>query len=91
MENVDWTHRGEYMSTRHGVTVAQAMQALADPDAVTYDPDPASRSGASVRVIGYSADAQAVLTVILVRHDGRVYGSNGWRSNQRDLRTYREL
>jgi hypothetical protein len=90
VEEVDWTHRADYMLARHGVTVAEATEALGDPAAVTFDPDPASRSGQSIRVIGWSATAGAVLTIILARHAGVIYGSNGWRSNPADLRAYIE-
>jgi hypothetical protein len=36
------------------ITVAQAEQAINDPDAITYDPDPNSQSGQSIRIVGYS-------------------------------------
>ena len=39
---------------------------MADPDAVWLDPGPASGSGLSVRVIGYSLSAHAVLSVVLL-------------------------
>lgn len=49
-----------------------------------------------MRVIGYSATAGAVLTVILVdsaadpdeESDGDWWGANAWRANQRDRRLY---
>ncbi len=61
-------------------------------------PDPASRSGHAVRVMGYSPSAGAVLTVILVnaeadpdeRPDGSWWGSNAWPANERDQRRYGE-
>lgn len=56
----------------------------------------ASRSGHSVRVIGYSGTAHAVLTVILVdpavdaseHPDGEWWGSNAWVANDQDRRLY---
>ena len=59
-------------------------------------PDPASRSGHSVRVIGYSMSAREVLTVILVdadvdveeRPDGEWWGSNAWMASAPDRRLY---
>lgn len=35
---VDWGKRGDYIA-KHGVTAAQASEALTDPDAVVFDPD----------------------------------------------------
>ncbi len=49
---VDWSQRGEYVA-KHGITVEQANEALADPDAVTIVPDPASITGRGVRTIGF--------------------------------------
>lgn len=86
---VDWSYRSGYIA-KHGVTVAEANEALADPRAVTYSPDPASLSGVSDRTIGFSAGANAILTVITVTEDGAVYGVNCWRSNPRDQARYRE-
>lgn len=41
------------MWDRHKVTVSEANEALDDVDAVWFDPDPKSKSGQSIRVIGY--------------------------------------
>ena len=86
----DWRHRGEYMQRRHGVTVEQANEALADPEALVFDPDYASRSGRSVRTIGYSPAAGRLLTVITVSDGGVVHGVNGWPANDVDRRRYEE-
>ncbi|MGH3501257.1 MAG: hypothetical protein ACRDQA_10280 [Nocardioidaceae bacterium] len=66
---VDWSRRAEYVHARHGIDSAWANEAVADEHAVWLVPDPASRSGQAVRVIGYSPTAGAVLSVILVRAD----------------------
>lgn len=67
------------------------MRRSNDIDAVWFDPDPASRSSRSVRVIGYSHSRRAVLTVILVRRgEGTYYGANGGESNPAYQRRYRE-
>lgn len=63
---VDWSKRAEYIRSRHAVEPTWANEALEDDHAVWLQPDPASRSGHSVRVVGYSTSAQQVLTVILV-------------------------
>lgn len=83
----DWTHRGRYMYLRHGLPPDEANAALTDPDAVTIAPDPASRSGRSIRVIGWSG--RRILTVIVVEDEGVLYGLNGWPANARDQRRYR--
>lgn len=93
---VDWSHRAEYIRSRHGVHPTWANEAVDDDHAVWLRPDPASRSGHSVRVLGYSTSAQAVLTVILVdadldpseRPEGDWWGSNAWIASPRDRRLY---
>ncbi|QQG99541.1 transposase [Mycobacteroides chelonae] len=86
---VDWSKRGEYIA-KHGTTPAQADEALGDPECVVLDPDPASKSGASRRVIGYSTTAQAVIAVILTDFEGVTYGVNAWEASDRDKRLYRQ-
>ena len=79
------------MWDNHKVATAEADEAVGDIDAVWFDPDPASRSNRSIRVIGYSHSHRAILTVILVhRGDGTSYGANGGESNPVDQRRYRE-
>ena len=85
---VDWSQRGHYIVAKRDVTADQANEALSDPNAVTIDPDYNSKSGDSVRTIGYSASAQDVLSVITVEEDGIVYGASAWKSNSRDRRYY---
>jgi uncharacterized DUF497 family protein len=91
--DVDWQHGEDHMRTGHQITVQAANEALADPDALLFDPDPKSTSGRSARVIGYSPTAAAVLVVILVRREdkpGSWWGANGWRANSTDRRIYAE-
>jgi hypothetical protein len=78
------------MAERHGATVEQADEALADPDALVFDPDYASQSGRSVRTIGWSSSAGRLLTVITVTEDDVAYGVNGWPANDIDARHYRD-
>ena len=93
---MDWSKRAEYVRSRHGVESAWADEAVEDDHAVWLVPDPASRSGHSVRVIGYSMSAREVLTVILVdadvdaeeRPDGEWWGSNAWMASAPDRRLY---
>lgn len=87
-QRVDWSHRGEYMHTRHGVTPTEANDALTDPDAVTIDPDPASLTGDSVRVIGQAHTTGRIITVIILDHEGTRYGVNGWPANTTDQKRY---
>lgn len=93
IEPIDWKHRATYMTERHGVLPEEADEAVRDVDALWFDPDPKSRSGDSVRVIGYSHTASAVLTVILVGKESGFgwYGANGWRSNSTERRMYEEV
>ncbi|MGH3695140.1 MAG: hypothetical protein ACRDRX_14330 [Pseudonocardiaceae bacterium] len=91
MSAVDWTYGAQHMWDNHKVATAEADEAIDDIDAVWFDPDPASRSSRSVRVIGFSHSRRGILTVILVRRDeGTYYGANGWESNPSDQRRYWE-
>ncbi|UQX11731.1 transposase [Candidatus Mycobacterium methanotrophicum] len=95
---VDWSKRADYIGERHGISSVWAGEAVNDRHAVRQAPDPASQSGLSVRVIGYSPAARTVLTVILIsndadpdeRPDGDCWGSNAWVSNQHDKSLYSE-
>lgn len=87
---MDWSHRDEYIRAKHDTTPKQANEALSDPLRLVLDPDPASESGRGIRIIGWSQLAHAVLTVIVLEDDGVEYGVNCWRSNERDMRWYRE-
>jgi len=86
--DVDWSHRADYMAVRHGVSANMADEALADPNALVFDPDYASQSGRSARTIGWSPSAGRLLTVITVADEGMVYGVNGWPANDVDTRRY---
>jgi hypothetical protein len=78
------------MLTRHGIEPTFANEALEDPDRVVITPDPASKSGRTVRTIGWSHTANRVITVITLIDGGRLYGVNGWVANSSDQRLYRE-
>jgi hypothetical protein len=84
---VDWSERGEFIAKRN-MTPAIADEALADPDALVLDPDPASKSGVSVRTIGFSTTFGGLVTVITVEEDGIVWGLSAWPSNDTDTRKY---
>lgn len=78
------------MRTRHGVSRAEADEALADPDAVTFDPDPASTSGQGIRVIGRARSTGRVLVIIVLVADGIRIGVNGWPANPSNRRRYEQ-
>lgn len=63
------------------------VQAAADPARVVRDPDPRSRS-AYIRIVGYSAAAGFVLTVIVDPQDWS--GVTAWKARGADLRAYLE-
>lgn len=87
---VDWSYRSDYIVRHHGVTTDQADKAMADSNAVVFDPDYNSKSGDSVRTIGDSPSFGDILTVITVEEDGVTYGVNAWKSNERDRRYYQQ-
>jgi uncharacterized DUF497 family protein len=86
----DWSYRGAYMKKKHGVTPSDASEPLRDPWRVVLEPDPSSRSGRGIRVIGETA-AGRLLSVIVMRASGVAYGVNGWDANQRDISIYLEV
>lgn len=87
-ERVDWTHGAAHMEASHGITPDVANEALGDPSRVVIDPDYNSRSGQSVRIIGFSVAADDIITVIVVVDDGIEFGANGWVSNAKDRNIY---
>lgn len=58
---VDWSKRGEYIVAKHGISTTDADEALNDPERAVLEPDPASDSGVSVRIIGWSQTAKGPL------------------------------
>lgn len=74
----------------HGVHTYEADEALADPDRVVISPDYNSRSGETVRIIGFSVSRNELLSIIVLEHEGTEYGVNGWPSNSKDRNLYRE-
>lgn len=88
-DELDWRHRRDYIA-KHDMTPQWADEAFADPNRLVLDPDPASESGRTIRVIGWSASLQTLVTVIALPDDGVIWGVNAWRSNSTDQRRYRE-
>lgn len=78
------------MLVRRGIEPTLANEALEDPDRVVITPDPASKSGRTVRTIGWSHTANRIFTVITLVDTGTLYGVNGWVANSSDQRLYRE-
>ena len=84
----DWRYSAEHISIKHGLTPIIANEALADPERLVIIPDPSSRSGESIRVIGYSPSASRLLTVIVVPADGKLWGASAWVANSVDQGRY---
>jgi hypothetical protein len=63
------------------------LEASKDPRRIVRNPDPKSRQGA-IRLIGYSASAGFVLTVIIDPAD--FAGITAWKTGGSDLRSYLE-
>lgn len=88
---IEWdTDREEHLA-RHKVTIAQAEEALADPDAVRLVPDPASMSGVGIRTVGYSASFGDLLSVLsYVDSEGVEHGTTAFRARGKFRRNYTE-
>lgn len=78
------------MRLRHRVLLAWAQEAWDDPAALVVDPDPAGQSGRTIRVIGYSPTARAVLVLILVKDEDQLVAASAWRANASHRRRYAE-
>jgi hypothetical protein len=92
---LDWQYRGRYIRTRSARRVgdtdidpAWADEAFADDGALVDSPDPASRSGQTDRLVGYSPSARMVIVVIYLREG--LIGVNAWRANPTQARRYWE-
>ncbi|MDX1873680.1 transposase [Mycolicibacterium sp. 120266] len=81
------TDRGEHLA-RHGVTIAQAEEAMADPERVVFTPDYKSKSGRSIRTIGFSRSFGDLLAVFTVQFEGAVYGLTAFRADKHDRGHY---
>jgi hypothetical protein len=75
------------MRDKHNITPEQAEEALDDPYALEFSPDPKSKSGKSDRYLGMCAGV-GVLVVIVVRQETARYGANAWRAKPKDVQTY---
>lgn len=89
-EAIGWSFAVEHMWTRHLVLLSWAQEAVRDTRRLIFDPDPASLSGAAIRIIGYSRRADMVLAVIVVRYGGRYFAASAWKANASQTRRYRE-
>jgi hypothetical protein len=99
VEEVDWTHRGEYIRSRSARKGRQEFDVEPEwADEAVHDSrralslDTASKSHETIRVVGWSAGAGRVLTVILLPKDrpvaGAWWGVNAWEASERDRREY---
>lgn len=77
------------MTAKHGVAPTEANEAVADPQRVILDPDPSSISGKGIRVVGQTSNGR-LLSVLLLKVSGVLYGVNGWEANARDARIYHQ-
>lgn len=78
-------HRDERYPGATNIDPDWTMEAAGDRHRIVRDPDPKSSSGA-VRIVGYSASAGFVITVIATGSDHA--GVTAWRTNGADLQEY---
>lgn len=88
MADVDWTRCEIHIWERHRLLVRWAIEAFEDPNAVLWDPDPTSKSGTSLRIVGHSRGARSLLVVVLVRTGGGLVAASAWRANATYRRHY---
>jgi hypothetical protein len=92
---LDWQYRDEYIRTRSqrrpgdvDIDPEWADEAFADENAQVDSPDPASKSGETDRIVGYSPSARMVIAVIYLREP--LIGVNAWTANETLTRRYWE-
>lgn len=90
---LDWRYREEYVRSRSSrragdtdLLPAWLNEAFADEDALIESPDPASKSGKTNRLVGYSKSARMVLVVIYLPDE--MIGINGWKANRTQAKRY---
>jgi uncharacterized DUF497 family protein len=71
------------------IDVEWTDEAVADPKAVVSDPDQKSHTGA-IRIVGYSPAAGFVLTVVVARIDGELWGVTARKTTGAERRSYQE-
>ena len=86
---IDWSFAVEHMWSRHMILLTWAQEAVRDINRLTLSPDPVSRSGSSIRIIGYSPRADLVLAVIIVEFEGRYFAASAWKANKSQARQHR--
>jgi hypothetical protein len=79
-----------HMWESHQVTPAEAREAIEDVGAVWFESDPASKSGLTSRVVGYSRSRLQILCVIVLPVGDDYEGVNAWPANSTYRRIYRE-
>lgn len=102
IDAIDWQHRGDYIRTRSqrrpgdfDVEPEWATEAAFDDNRKITAPDPASKSGETIRVLGYSQSADRILAIVLrpknyPELDGTWWGVNAWAANSTAIRRYNE-
>jgi len=89
-EVIDCSRATQHIWAHHRILPEWVHEACNDIDRVILDPDPSSRSGRSLRMIGFSAGFGHPITVVAVRRSDRLEVTSAWRANPKDRRIYRE-
>ena len=89
-EVIDCTRARQHIWARHRILPEWVEEACTDIDRVILDPDPSSRSGRSLRIVGFSPGLGHPITVVAVRRSDRLEVASAWRANSKDQRIYRE-
>ena len=89
MDNiVDWSRCAEHLWARHRILPEWAMEAWGDVFRVVLDPDPTSRSGRSIRVLGHSPSNRCVIAIIGVKFENRLVVASAWIANSTQSNLY---
>jgi len=95
MDFPDWSRIASHTSKRSerhpgdtDIPLEWVVEAWQDENAALIDPDYNSESGLSLRLIGWSASAGFLVTVIAVHWEGALIAASAWESNSKDKRLY---
>ncbi len=91
-QQIDWSGREHKLARTEGtINESWIQEVINDPAALWYNPDPLSKTGMTVRVIGHSITANRVFVVVMIQTgDNEWTGLTAYPANKRNRKNYAE-